>query len=96
MKTYICTKCNERVVESRVIMDHDPETWHSPMREMIDKIRGDDGRPKDVRLFHTVHVYGQWGGTQHMALCGPLRLSDEGDEYISWLDQCAMNSKCVK
>ena len=96
MKTYICTKCNERIVETQVVMDYDPGTWNSPMRELLESMDENRRKDKPIEPYHTAHCYAQWGGTQRMVLCGPLRLSDEGDEHIHWLDQCAMNSKCVK
>lgn len=79
-------------------MDHDPETWNSSLRELIEQINEDLEKPKIkvIQPYHTVHCYAQWGGTQRMVLCGPLRLSDEGDEYMRWLDKCVMNSKDAK
>jgi len=104
MKTYICTKCNERFDEASVVNDHDPETWGSPMRPMLDELRRntrgpwerDDRDPKEMKPYHAAHVYASSGGTQRMTLCGPLRPEDEGDEHIAWLEMCSVNSPVAK
>jgi hypothetical protein len=83
---FVCPKCNQRVPAAEVTMDHDPGSWNSPMREILDKFRDENGESKPPNLpYHRRHVYAAHGGTQRFYLCGPLEEESEHEAYLNWV-----------
>lgn len=84
-KPHICEKCGERLDESQLVSETDPDLYEHALRDFCLKLREERGEPTPpAKLYHRRHAYRQWGGTSHFYLCGPLHPETDQEYFVHW------------